>query len=362
MRHFVIAAMVVGSVATTAHADDSVSIRGVYYKERATRVEQPMIDAHLEPGENDTVDAHFLVDAITSASAATGADGVPFTEHRYEVGADWTHAFHKIKVGINGRVSDEPDYFSLFGGLHIEVPLAENNTVFGLSGNFGHDDVSNAGAQGPFVPSITGTLTSYLGSASLSQVVSKNAIIAVTYDVADLQGFQQNPYRTVIINGPVPELVSERHPTERIRQAVALSGRWYLPSTGTTLIGSYRYYYDDWGIVAHTPELRFIQAAGSSVEFGARYRYYWQTAANFYQDTYTTADPAINPYLSDDPKLSKFTGQTLEARMGIYGSAFDLGGRWGKAKLEGIMTYVVLGNRFGNASIAQIALTVPFRD
>ena len=58
MRHFLLAAGVLASLATVAHADDSISVRGIYYKERATRVEQPMIDAHLEPGENDTVDAH----------------------------------------------------------------------------------------------------------------------------------------------------------------------------------------------------------------------------------------------------------------------------------------------------------------
>ncbi|MCX5747412.1 MAG: hypothetical protein NT062_33525, partial [Proteobacteria bacterium] len=78
-------ALAVGAVGT-AWADGEVSMRGVYYKERSTRVMQPMLDGMFEAGAHGIVDAHLLVDAITSASSSSGAVDAAFTEQRYEGG------------------------------------------------------------------------------------------------------------------------------------------------------------------------------------------------------------------------------------------------------------------------------------
>ena len=83
---------IAGAVAGTARADGSLTERDVYYKERSTRVIQPMLDGMFDAGERGLVAAHFLVDAITSASAGSGAaNAVPFTERRYEIGGGYTH-------------------------------------------------------------------------------------------------------------------------------------------------------------------------------------------------------------------------------------------------------------------------------
>ena len=59
--------------AAPARADGTLAVRGVYYKERATRVMQPMLDGAFEAGERGLVTGHLLVDAITSASQSSGA-------------------------------------------------------------------------------------------------------------------------------------------------------------------------------------------------------------------------------------------------------------------------------------------------
>ena len=51
-----------------ARADGTLSLRGAYYKERSTRVVQPMLDASLEVGAAGALELHGLVDSITSAS------------------------------------------------------------------------------------------------------------------------------------------------------------------------------------------------------------------------------------------------------------------------------------------------------
>jgi hypothetical protein len=44
----------------------------------------------------------------------------------------------------------------------------------------------------------------------------------------------------------------------------------------------------------------------------------------------------------------------------VLGEAFGLSGRWAAARLESILEYVVQHNRFGNAVVAHVALTLPF--
>jgi len=316
---------------------------------------QPMLDARLDVGDHGVAEGHFLVDAITSASVGSGADDTAFSEQRYEVGGGYTHELGGYRLGGQARLSSEPDYRSLYAGARFEADLRQRNLTVAVGGGIGDDRLSNAGAP-PMVPRIEGTLRTYLVSASVAQVLDRNAVASLTYDLALLDGVQHNLYRTVIAAGT---LVPERHPTERHRHAVAGSVRWFVPRTATTVIGSYRYYRDDWGVQAHTPELRVIQDAGDSVWFGVRYRYHHQRKADFYQTMYQTTDPAVEPWLSDDIKLSAFDSQVLGARFGVYGNAFGLHGRWGATRGEVVIEYVAQDNRFGNAGIAHAALTVP---
>ena len=58
--------------------------------------------------------------------------------------------------------------------------------------------------------------------------------------------------------------------------------------------------------------------------------------------------------------MSAYDGHVVEAKLGILGEEFGLDGSWGGARFEGILEYVIQHNRFGNAVVAHVALTVPF--
>ncbi len=166
-----------------------------------------------------------------------------------------------------------------------------------------------------------------------------------------------NPYRPAIVgSGTSVGTLRERHPTDRNRTALAASARYFVRPTETTLIGAYRYYRDNWGIRAHTPELRAIQQLGGGIDATFRYRFHDQTRkAFFYQERYDMEQP----FLSDDVKLSKFTSHTLEAKLGVLGEVFELPSRWAGARFRLIIQYVLQHNRFGNAIVAHAAFTVP---
>ena len=359
-----------------AHADGSLAVRTVYYKETATRVEQPMLDGIFDVGTRGTLTAHVLIDAITSASAGSGAaNATPFTEHRYEGAVGYMHQLdRRLHLGGDFKYSTESDYRSIYFGGRGELDLAQKNFILTGGAGISIDRVSAAAAQGPSMPTIDCTpndsstasnacpLHVLNGYIAASQIVSRHALVAISYDIARLDGYQANPYRLVVTNtGFAPET----HPDERLRQDIAVSARLYVPQTQTTFIPAYRYYYDNWEIHAHTPEIRIVQQAGDYIDAAIRYRYYHQSASFFYAPRYTSTDPSMNNpafggYMTDDPKMSEFTGHELEAKLGVLGQAFELGGDWANARFEGILEYIIQGNRFGNAAIAQFAVTLPF--
>lgn len=377
MRLQLIAAILV--VSATAHADGTLSMRGVYYKERSTRVVQPMLDGNFEVGARGLVTGHLLVDAITSASASSGAAAAePFTEKRFEAGGGYAHELDGpedsfldvVRLGADAKVSKEPDYRSLYAGVRGEAELAQKNATFGLGGGVSIDELNNKGAQSPMggprllcdntdaVANATSCpLNTYSMYTSLSHVTSKSSLVGVSYDIAKLQGFTSNAYRQVFTtSGPY----SEKHPNDRLRHAVAVSARYYWPQGRTTVIGAYRYYWDDWDVHAHTPELRVIQEVGENIDAAVRYRFYTQDASFFYRKNYPDQSVAMSEFLTDDPKMTAFTGHLMEAKLGLLGETFGLEGRWAGARVEGILEYIVQNNRFGNAVVAHASLTVPF--
>ncbi len=363
--------------AGVAHADGALTMRGVYYKERSTRVVQPMLDAMFEVGARGLVTGHLLVDAITSASASAGAaPATPFTETRYEGGLGYAHELDGpddtiidvIRLGADGKISKEPDYRSIYVGARAEAELAQKNAIVSVGGGVAIDEVNNEGLQsamgGPLLlcdNADAGSLAkscplnTYALYTSFSHLLSRNALVGISFDLAKQHGFTSNAYRQAITSTGA---VAEKHPNDRLRQAVAISGRYFVDVTKTALIAQYRYYRDDWKIHAHTPELRIIQQVGNAIDGSFRYRYYWQDDAFFFREKY---GPAMDlTYVTDDPKMAPYDGHLLEAKLGVLGEALGLEGRWGGARVEGILEYIIQHNRFGNAVVAHVAITVPF--
>ena len=341
-----------------AHADEgTVSVRGAYYKEKATRVAQPMVDADLEVGDGGRFAGHFLVDSITSASVAAGATTEPFTETRYELGGNYIHEIGDLRIGGGGRVSYEPDYTSLFAVIQGELDVADKNATVGVALAQGRDSISNAGLQDGMAPEITGTLNTTLASVSVSQIITPEIIASATYDLVYLSGFQENVYRAVPAGGIFEP---ERVPDTRIRNAAAANIRGFVEKTRTTAVASYRLYFDDWGIVGHTPELRVIQELMRDLDVHLRYRFYKQSQAEFYKEIYNTADPEMEPFLTADQKLSNQRTQIFGVKADGALSVLGITGRFENARLSALFEYTTQTTSFGNAIAGQVAFSVPF--
>src|SRR5262249_28079054 len=154
--------------------------------ERATRVEQPMIDGAFDAGAHGHIDAHLLVDSITSASSSTGtAGGIEFTERRVEGGISYVQDLGRIKLGLEGRYSTESDYFSKYVGATAEFSLLDQNTTLRLTAGHGFDTVTNGVVADTSitVPLVEKPLGTSLSSITLAQVLGRDLVASLTYDL-----------------------------------------------------------------------------------------------------------------------------------------------------------------------------------
>jgi Protein of unknown function (DUF3570) len=341
-----VVALALSTAPSWAHADGEVTAGAMYYKEEATRVTQPMIDATLDVGERGTADAHFLIDAISSASAGA------FDETRYQAGGAYRHQLARLRLGGQVRFSTEPDYRSLYGAVEGDTELLDKNLTLSLTLGVGHDDINNSGL-GALAPRVEGTLDTLLASVGVSQLLGEHGSLSLTYDLSRLDGLQHNLYRRVVVNGTS---LAENHPDLRTRHALAGTLKWFFPSMTTTVIGQYRFYADDWGLHAHTPEVRVLKDVGDWVTVGLRYRHHRQDAADFYQARYSVAQEL----LSADAKLSAFDGHLLGGRLEVSGGALGLTGRLEQTRGELVGEYVIQHNAFGNALVTYAYLVFPF--
>jgi hypothetical protein len=313
----------VSSAAAPAAADrvsgtytGNVALRGNYYWENSTRVVAPSLSAGMETPQGIRMDATYLIDAITSASVATGVqDDEPFTEirHDFSAGAGYEIDFGgtQLDLTLRGRFSREPDYHSRGVGFSGALSLDQRNTILRLNGYYLHDDVARVDRFAP--PNDPDQLlatqarpvgeldTTSLGFA-VDQLLNPLATLTLGYDLGILDGFTANPYRSVnFASGGPPD--AEKHPELRIRHGVYGWLAHYIPYTRSSLRLGYRIYHDDWSLTAHAPEGRLYQECGEYVELRFRYRYYTQTGSEFYRpggnlrtDEYRTADPKMAPF------------------------------------------------------------------
>ena len=125
------------------------------------------------------------------------------------------------------------------------------------------------------------------------------------------EGYLNNPYRSVrYLDGSTANGFSwqpEVYPRTRTSSAFAGRSLYRLPYRAAVK-AEYRYFSDTWGIRAHNAELAYTHPIGSRWTIDVRYRYYTQSAADFYSDLFARRD--AQNFLARDKELSTFTSHT----------------------------------------------------
>lgn len=296
----------------SVRAEDRVTVRGNYYRETSTRVLQPMVTFRKElPDERFALETQYLLDVISSASIgagsiALGGDRV-FTEMRHEATLRATTKIDNWGASASYRFSTETDYQSSNFGVSLSREFLQRTANVSLSYSASFDRVfritNNIGARSPWTSSGDDNLLQvhYL-NLGYSHVLHKQVLAGVNLEGAYKDGPQDNPYRRT--RDAMPEL----HPLLRQRLAPSLWLRAAVPGAKMVVEPHYRFYADDWGIVAHMADMRVHFRPHRDLALRLRYRFYTQTQAKFWRDQGAYA--ATDPFRSDDPKMDDFRSHT----------------------------------------------------
>ncbi len=197
------------------------------------------------------------VTAVTGATRPQRRKNEPFEKNRGQiiVGVQQGLGDNASFAG-NFYRSQEIDYVSnAFVGI-FSHDLNDKNTTVTLRGQYNADLVGKILDDGDIVNQRKKT---YNGSFNLSQILSPNTVMDVSYDFVLHKGFQSDPYRQVrVLDGTGASItVDELHPNSRTRHAAAMKLSQFIAPIKASVIGSYRYYFDSWKVKSHTGEVKF---------------------------------------------------------------------------------------------------------
>jgi hypothetical protein len=282
--------------------DDRADVLYHRYDGGGVTIDGPSLLLRKKFAEKYSVSANYYMDMVSSASIDVMTTASPYKEERTQGSLAFDLLQGKTQYSVSYTLSDEND---IFGDL--------TTVSFGFSQ--GWDEVRKRGDTA-FQESVDRRNYRF----GLQQIVTPQLMAGLNYEVITDEGFLNNPYRSVRYLDDTSargfSYQPELYPQTRTSNAIAINARYYLPYRAA-IHGEYRYYTDTWGIDANTASVGYTHPWGKRWIFEAGYRWYDQSAADFYSDLFPRVD--AQNFLARDKELSTFT-----SHMFSLGATYEL--------------------------------------
>ncbi|MDR3416401.1 MAG: DUF3570 domain-containing protein [Nevskia sp.] len=221
--------------------------------------------------------------------------------------------FEPVTASLLAGYSHERDYSSANGGM--EGSWDFNDKLTTLSGGAGYtgDQVNPTEGQSSRFPTRIKHATAYEINSfvGVSQVLTRETEVQTSLSYTYQNGYLSDPYKLVYVGGIT---AADNRPANRHKLAWTTRLRQDVPLLDASVHLDYRYFRDDWGVVAHTVDLAWYQTLPDSWAVVPRLRWYSQSQANFYQPYYNAARG--DGYYSSDYRLSPFG--SLSESLAVY--------------------------------------------
>ena len=277
-------------------AQGRVEYRYEDYREDGNRMNVQTHSGWFEYALHEKVTARASItrDALSGATP-TGGPGEPGGP-----GYEWVNMRDERIAGFaeasirSGRTlttpqvaySEESDYTSTGLSLTETIDFNQRNTslVLGLSRNC--DSV-----KGRFQRTYRyrGTWDFLVG---VNQVLGPRTYATFNLTVGYADGYLSDPYKGVNVYFDLPGDVfdanpwlavdAEKRPSTKLKQVAYASINHLVPAVNGAAEASYRFHHDDWGVIANTVQVGWAQKLGKRVTVSPMFRYYHQTAADFF--------------------------------------------------------------------------------
>ncbi len=243
--------------------------------------------------ENFALEGNYFVDKVSGASIDVLSQASQIKDERIQksITAEFVH--DKTTYTASYVSSVERDYRSDTRSIAMKQDMFGDLTTLSLAFANTTDKVGENNGTA-FVPIIAwlGYASSRSYDIDLSQILTKNLIAGVNFNVITDQGDLANPYRSIrYLDAGTPKgysLASQVYPDTRTSTAVQTEAKYFLPYRAA-ITGSFRYFRDTWDIVGKTFEIDYTHPISNIWILEGRFRYYTQNHANFYSDLFQEA-------------------------------------------------------------------------
>lgn len=318
----------IGSLVTNVSESDKIKVDLVFDTMSGSTPSGALIGA----GSFITVTTPSGAGGFSASSGDTSL--AHFDDTRLGVAVDWEHTKRRVhRINYGTSISVEKDYTSF--GLNTNYAQDTSSRIVtysaGIAASF--DDVrrSSGGTPEPFAKFGEGltlengnkvTIDTIFG---VTKVLNRRTLGQLNFTTGFSEGYLTDPYKLisrteVLPAGGIAELNTyyERRPSSRQRSNIYTSLA-HTTRNDNVLHMSYRYYWDEWDIVSNTFDFRLKIRYGSGFYVEPHFRYYDQTAANFYfysieEATYDAS--SFPEYASADYRLDQFDAVTVGVNFG----------------------------------------------
>ena len=244
--------------------------------------------------ENIAAQVNYFVDHVSGASIDVLSQASQIRDERIQKSGTLEFVHDKTTYTASYTGSVERDYRSDTASIAMKQDMFGDLTTLSMAFANTVDKVGENNGTA-FVPLITwlGHAQSRSYDIDWSQILTKNLIAGVNFNVITDNGYLANPYRSIRYLDPgTPKgysLGSQVYPDTRTSTAIQGELKYFLPYRAA-ITGSFRYFRDTWSIVGKTFEVDYTHPISNVWILEGRFRYYTQNHADFYSDLFQYAD------------------------------------------------------------------------
>lgn len=263
--------------------------------------------------EQFAVEANYFVDTVSGASVDVLSNASVIKDERKQKSLSLEYIHNKTTYNLSYQQSSERDYVSNTTHVSLSQDMFGDLTTLTLGFTNTRDTIGENNG-GTYTPKVTwlGHARSRSFQVGLSQILTKNMIAGLTFEVITDQGFLSNPYRSARYFDPGNALgyglIAQTYPNTHTSSAVEGRIKYFLPYRAAAT-ATYRHFSDTWGISASTVELGYTHPISNIWILEGRVRYYTQTSANFYGDIFPL--PIYQNFQARDQNLAASDNYTV---------------------------------------------------
>lgn len=284
------------------------------YQGGGITIDGPSVLVRKKIGDSFAVSANYYMDMVSSASIDVKLSASKYEEERKQksISFDYLHGKSTYSMGVID--SKESDYVADTAYFGLSQDMFGDLTTVSLTYKRGWNDVFRNVklADGSKVrdPTFADNADTRGYAIGLTQILTRNLILGVNYEVLTDEGFLNSPYRSVRFSDGLGgfQLEREIYPRTHTSNAASVRLKYYLPYRAS-LDGSYRFFTDTWGVNAWNVDMMYTQPLWKRWVFDGHLRYYKQTAADFYADLFPRAQS--QNFLARDKELATYDAITV---------------------------------------------------